>query len=253
MRSGLRGIAKKAAKAVLPASAIARVRLRTLRPDLPALAEYFGTDKWGLHWYASHYQDHLGHLKRRNFNLLEIGVGGHENPIDGGRSLRMWKAYFPKAKIYGIDIFDKSALEESRIRIFRGSQADPDFLFWVARQIGPIDVVIDDGSHVNEHVRASFQLLFPLMPEGGIYVIEDLSSSYWPEFGGNEDPNVSDTSMGMLKCLVDGLNWEEFRGRKPGPLDRHIVAIHLYHNLAFIHKGRNEEGSNKDQHHRVHL
>ena len=59
--------------------------------------------------------------------------------------------------------------------------------------------------------------------------------------------------MGMLKKLVDGLNWEEFRNRELGPFDRHIVSIHFYHKLAFIYKGRNEEGTNKYERHRVHV
>ena len=254
------GIVKDSIKAVIPTSAWLTLKSRVSslkswgqRNDLPALARHFDTDKWGERWYAVHYQRHLAHLKHRRFNLLEIGVGGHEAPDQGGASLRMWKAFFPAAQIYGIDLFDKSALEERRIKIFRGSQADPEFLRWVANRIGRIDVVIDDGSHINEHVIVSFKTLFPLLPDGGIYAIEDLCTSYWPEFGGRDDPAAANTGMGMLKQLVDGINWEEYRVRAPGTFDRMITSVHFYHNLAFVCKGRNEEGSNKDDTHKVHL
>src|SRR5262245_54084192 len=75
--------------------------------DLPALAAYFGTDKWGEHWYARHYQAHFAPLRRRRLRLLEIGIGGYDDPHKGGESLRMWKAYFPNAQIFGLDITDK--------------------------------------------------------------------------------------------------------------------------------------------------
>lgn len=215
------------------------------RNNMPELAMLYGTDKWGLHRYASHYQRHFCHLRNKKFNLLEIGVGGHDAPDKGGASLRMWKAFFPHANIYAIDIFDKSALEESRIRIFRGSQANPDFLRCVVGQIGQIDVVIDDGSHVNEHVISSFKTLFPLLSGNGIYAIEDLQTACWPEFGGSNEPDSPHTSMGMLKRIVDGLNWEEFHNREPEQFDKQISSISFYHNLAFIYKGINIEGTNK--------
>ena len=103
------------------------------------LAEACGTDKWGLHRYTTHYQTHLSHLRSRSFNLLEIGVGGHDAPDVGGASLRMWKAFFPKAHIHPIDIFDKSALQEPRVSIRRGSSADPAFLRSRVARIGRID------------------------------------------------------------------------------------------------------------------
>src|ERR1700688_2245107 len=64
------------------------------RNDLNRLALLFGTDKWGCHWYTQHYERYFGSLKKKRLNLLEIGVGGYENPDEGGESLRMWKAYF---------------------------------------------------------------------------------------------------------------------------------------------------------------
>ena len=236
---------KTCVKSSLSDAAWFALKRRFWRNSLPELAALYGTDKWGLHRYAAHYQRQLWHLKNSRFNLLEIGVGGHDAPDRGGHSLRMWKAFFPRANVFAIDIFDKSALEEERIRIFRGSQADSEFLRAVVREIGIIDVVVDDGSHLNQHVITSFRTLFPLLASDGIYAIEDLQTSYWPAFGGSEDPHSTHTSMGMLKALVDGLNWEEHFNREPAVFDKMITSVHFYHNLAFIRKGHNVEGSNK--------
>jgi hypothetical protein len=238
-------------KSILPRSVRRAVSLYLHRDDLTWLAAYFGTDKWGGHRYARHYVTHLGHLRTRRFNLLEIGVGGFEDPHAGAGSLRMWKAYFPHARIYGLDLFDKSSLQEDRITIFQGSQADPAFLRALVDRIGRIDVVIDDGSHVNAHVVTSVETLFPLLPDGAIYIIEDLQTAYWPLFGGSSDPHADNTSIAWLKARVDGLNWEEVEERAVNPLDRTIASVHLYHNLAFLYKGQNVEGSTRAQVHIV--
>lgn len=220
---------------------------RAERDTLVNLAIRYGTDKWNSHWYMHHYQRHFRHLRRKRIKLLEIGVGGYGSPYQGGASLRMWKDYFPHAMIYGIDIHDKKAFEEDRIRIFQGSQDDPAFLEKVIRETGALDVVIDDGSHINEHVITSFKFLFPLLKDTAIYVVEDTQTSYWPRFGGSStDPDDRRTIMGYFKSLIDCLNHEEFirPGYTPSYFDTHITGMSFYHNLVFIFKGSNTEGSN---------
>lgn len=123
------------------------------------LAILNNTDKHkiGRHEYMSHYQTHFNTFKYKKINLLEIGVGGYERADRGGCSLRMWKRYFTNGKIFSIDIYDKSPQEERRIKIFKGSQIDFNFLDYVLDSIGtPINIIIDDGSHINSHVIESF-------------------------------------------------------------------------------------------------
>src|SRR5262245_39409703 len=170
------------------------VKVALRRHDLEWLAWHFGTDKV-THGYIPQYVRHFNALRARPIRLLEIGVGGHDQPDRGGNSLRMWKAYFPRASIYGLDLFDKSAVAEHRLPIFRGSQNDPDVLMRIAHQIGRLDIVIDDGSHVNAHMRTSVETLFPLLPAGAWYVLEDIATSYWPAFGGSFDLANPETAM----------------------------------------------------------
>ncbi|MDQ2695739.1 MAG: hypothetical protein M3Z21_10260, partial [Pseudomonadota bacterium] len=118
--------------------------------NLKALALIYSTDKWGSHWYSQHYETHFAPLRRKKINVLEIGIGGYKNPKHGGGSLRMWRTYFPKARVFGIDIYDKSLHDERRIKTFKGSQVDDVFMESVLKETGPIDIVIDDGSHKNE-------------------------------------------------------------------------------------------------------
>jgi len=118
--------------------------------------------------YTKYYSEWFNDVKNEPLNFLEIGV-------KGGASLRMWKEYFPNAKIYGIDIKQKCKQhEEDRITIFIGDQKDKDFLEEVAKQIGVLHIVIDDGIHRSAFHIPSFEALFPHVVSGGLYIIEDL-------------------------------------------------------------------------------
>jgi cephalosporin hydroxylase len=146
-----------------------------------------------------------------------------------------------------MDIRDKSFVDEDRITTFVADQSDPESLRAVAGKIGELDVIIDDGSHLSPHILVTFETLFPLLRDGGIYAVEDTQTSYWPEWKGSVDRQDPNTSMSMLKALADGVNYEEFvdEDYEPTYADRHVVAVHFYHNLVIIEKGTNAEGTNK--------
>jgi demethylmacrocin O-methyltransferase len=214
--------------------------------DLGELSTRFGSDKWAsFHWYTQHYSRHFARLRTKPIRLLEIGIGGYQYEDLGGESLRMWQRYFPRGLVYGLDIFPKPGVHGPRIRTVQGDQSDPEFLDELGCRLGPFDIVIDDGSHINDHVKTSFGGLFPHVRSGGLYVIEDLQTAYWPGYGGDDHDLVNaDTSIRMLKALVDGLNYQELRKSNentPFCTDRHVVGLHFYHNLAVIEKGLNVE------------
>jgi len=198
----------------------------------------------GGHYYTPHYDAHFSPLRDKPVTLLEIGVGGYADPNKGGQSLRMWKDYFPRGHIFGLDLYDKSALQEDRITIFQASQVDKAALDRIVNEIGGIDIIIDDGSHINAHVIETFKLLFPRLKSGGIYAVEDLQTAYWEDFGGGKwHPR---NSMNFFSKLTGCLNHQEFPQKRYRPTyyDRHIVSMHFYHNLLFIYKGVNDEPSN---------
>lgn len=222
--------------------------------NLTTLAKLFKTDKWGSHFYTPHYQTHFKKFRFRKIKFLEIGVGGYKDPYSGGSSLRMWKAYFPFAKIYALDIYDKSPHEERRIKIYKGSQVDMDFLQSICNEVGEFDLIVDDGSHVNEHVIESFNFLFQKLKKGGIYVVEDTQTSYWSDYGGtSKDFNKEGTIYNYFKSLIDGLNHQEFMisDYQRSYYDSTIISMHFYHNMIFIYKGDNNEPSNYLQNNKV--
>lgn len=170
---------------------------------LSELALKWGTDKGPHHHnYTPIYGRYLHCLRHEDIDFLEIGVGGYHYPERGGQSLRMWRDYFTRARITGIDVHPKSFTVPD-VQILQGSQVDGAFLQTLP---GPWDVIIDDGSHQCAHVIASFNLLWPLVKPGGIYIVEDTETSYWPEeYGGSTDPQAV-TTMNYFKAVCDSVN-----------------------------------------------
>jgi hypothetical protein len=145
--------------------------------DLSKLASLYGTDKFE-HGYTEIYSIYFEKVKNKKLRILEIGIGGGENTKYGGNSLKMWANYFPESDILGIDIYDKSLLDYRRIKTFQGSQSDEKFL----AQFNNLDIIIDDGSHINSDVIQSFEILFPKLNIGGYYCVEDTQVSGSREF-----------------------------------------------------------------------
>jgi hypothetical protein len=117
--------------------------------DLPKLAVIYGTDKWGVHLYASHYARHFHHLRRKRITLLEIGIGGWDDP----RQVAVSGWYFPNARIVLIRLFRQEPARGKRIRIYRGDQSDEKLLRQIIADVGRPDIIVDDGSHMNRHVQ----------------------------------------------------------------------------------------------------
>ena len=164
--------------------------------SLTELANYHGTDKgtsgpsksWGTHNYTDIYEPYLEGYRQSSINLLEIGLGVKGEHWDsrivhgrnkGGASLRMWFDYFPKAKIYGIDVNECSYLNNDRIITFVGDQGNVEDLDAFVNKFDGVDfdVIIDDGSHRPDHQQVSFSCLFKKLKSGGLYFIEDLLSN----------------------------------------------------------------------------
>ena len=211
--------------------------------------------------YFSAFDFHFERIQGEPLNLLEIG-------IQNGGSLFTWQQYFPQAKITGIDIDPACRqFEEDNIRVFIGDQADAKFLESVNKATGPYDIIIDDGGHTMNQQTTSFKTLFPLLKDGGVYVIEDLHTSYWPAFF-----DSSENTVKMLKCLIDKLHWwaksserashffriknklRRLAGRPDEVLADgasgdyfadNVASIHFYDSICFIYK-------DQVKHHEVH-
>lgn len=103
--------------------------------------------------------------------MLEIG-------IRDGSSLITFRDFFKRGKIVGLDINPETKFKEKRITTYIGSQNSPDVINKIFDDNPKINIVLDDGCHVNELTIESFNLIFERLENGGIYIIEDLACSY---------------------------------------------------------------------------
>lgn len=149
-----------------------------------------GTDKATYHKYCDFYEENL---PGRDFTgrLLEIGV------MDGN-SLRMWREYYPKAKIVGIDIALQSDLRIDGVDLMEMDGTDSTATW----QLGLFDIIVDDGSHMTSDQQASFNYLYyNHLNSGGHYILEDLHTSFWPRY---VDSPVTTIDFLNAKRFADG-------------------------------------------------
>ena len=169
---------------------------------------------------------------RRPVRFLEIGVSH-------GGSLQMWRRYLgPEATIVGVDIDPRCSRfdgEAATVRI--GSQTDAAFLRSVVDEMGGVDIVLDDGSHVARHQRASFDVLFPLLADGGLYVVEDVHTSYWSNFGGGL--RRRGTWIEQTKAVIDDVHRPYHRRRTRAlPEGSGVARVTVHDSITVFEKRR---------------
>ncbi len=139
--------------------------------ELAKLAVKYGTDKWEKHSYIPTYFDMFNKIRFSVKKVLEIGI------LEGA-SLFMWRDFFPNAQIYGIDVNEeciKLMEGEKRIKAFKYDQTSTEDLHELIDKIGSdLDIVIDDGSHVQKHQYNTCLTLMPLLNKDVTYIIEDV-------------------------------------------------------------------------------
>ena len=185
--------------------------------------------KW---WhYFGVYERHFGPFRGRPVRLLEFGV------FHGG-SLQMWKHYLgEQAQIVGVDINPQcAALAEPGIEIVIGDQEDPATHKRLRDRFGEFDIVIDDGGHTMAQQIVTFQELYPAIKAGGIYLAEDLHTSYFADWGGGV--RKPGTFIEFSKQLIDQLYaWYPVNGQ----LQRDLITntaygLHFYDSILVIEK-----------------
>ncbi|WP_296001152.1 class I SAM-dependent methyltransferase [Rugamonas sp.] len=186
--------------------------------------------KW-MHYFEI-YERHFHQFRGRPLTMMEFGV------LHGG-SLQMWKWYFgAEAQIHGVDINPRCAeLAEDRITIHIGDQESRESLRNLTLTVPKCDIVLDDGGHTMLQQRTTFEELWSHLNVGGVYLCEDMHTSYWPGFfgGGYKQPH---TFMEYTKNLIDQLN--AWYTRDPAlavnDFTRSAFAIHYYDSIMVIEK-----------------
>jgi hypothetical protein len=191
--------------------------------SLQAIGARHGTDKAG--GLLTIYETFLHPLREKEVAVLEIGVYR-------GASLRTWRDYFQYGRVYGIDIRPEAEVHaDDRIKVFIGSQADTAFLNGVADESGPLDVIVDDGSHRAHDQIASLLHLWACVKPGGFYIVEDTHASYLSQFDMSYRNPAS--AIELLKGVVDDIHnqWHTH----PTTLE-HLEAAHFFNKTCLLRK-----------------
>ncbi|MDR1696404.1 MAG: class I SAM-dependent methyltransferase [Endomicrobium sp.] len=207
----------------------------------------FVSDKWMHYFFIYDLLFYKFIAENKPVTLLEIGV-------QNGGSLEIWGKYLPdNSKIYGVDITpDCCKLKFGKnIRFHLGSASDPKFMNDVFKDIN-FDIILDDGSHICNDVVKTFKNMFPKLKNGGVYVVEDLHTSYWGYYGGGLFKKSS--SVEFFKNLIDSLNSDYFKHGKRDMVrnffykkhikfleeyNRHIQSIQFFDSVCAIYKYNN--------------
>jgi SAM-dependent methyltransferase len=202
------------------------------------LQEYFDNNKGKLIHKWLHYFDiyhrHFQPYRKKPVTILEFGV------FQGG-SLQMWRHYFgKKARIIGVDINPKcKELEEKGIEIYIGDQEDRKFLKKLMKKVGKVDVVIEDGGHTMNQQINTFEEVYPYVKDGGVFLIEDLHTSYWNEYGGGY--RKPGTFIEYAKAHLDYLNaWHsrDSESFKVNQFTETVKGMHVYDSIIVFDKGQ---------------
>ncbi|MCG9885978.1 MAG: class I SAM-dependent methyltransferase [Cyanobacteria bacterium] len=186
-------------------------------------------NKW-IHYFDV-YESHFQRFRGQPITLVEIGV------FKGG-SLGLWRHYFgEEAIIYGIDV-DPACQQfaQGNTKIIIGDQGDRAFLKSLLEQLPPMDILIDDGGHTMEQQIATFEVLYPHIKDGGVYLCEDCHTSYWSAYGGSD--RGGDTFLEYSKNWVDSLHYWHQRSpyQEPDAIAQSAKSIHFYDSIVAIEK-----------------
>lgn len=163
---------------------------------LADLCERYGSDKgvnnpenypfkWLPHTYTDYYSRLFAHCRQHIHSVFECGIGTNNPELlssmgengKPGASLRVWRDYFPQAKVIGADIDKEILFSEERIATYYVDQTNPDEIqqLWQEVEQEHFDLMIDDGLHTFAAGVCLFEHSIHKLAEHGIYIIEDVA------------------------------------------------------------------------------
>ena len=155
--------------------------------DLSELFNKYGSDK-DRNGYTQLYHTLFDKMKDEPIVMLEIGIGtmipgAHSSMVgyslegyNPGGSLRAWRDFFSKGRIIGADVQpDTQFTDEPRIETYLCDSTNYNDVNQFTEKLDvKFDIIIDDGSHYDQHQMITLQNFYKHLKPGGIYIIEDI-------------------------------------------------------------------------------
>ena len=173
----------------------------TQRTDLCNILEKHGSDKCSnWHNYSALYDYFFKHFRDEEINFFEVG-------IYHGSSVKSWREYFSKAKIYTADVDKETFLTISDLDVesFYCDQDNPQSIqsMWKSNSLNDteFDVIIDDGKHEFISNLNFFKESIHKLKSGGIFIVEDLTVSTYDSFERILSNLKNEYSLDYIKLL----------------------------------------------------
>ena len=155
------------------------------------------SDKLHHHGYHRIYPWFISHFKNQPINLLEIGIQQTD-------SIKLWKSYFDDINFFGIDI-DLKKFDDPTVKLYQVDQSKEEELINFTNNVGvEFDIIIDDGSHIPGHQKLTLKTFWKILKPGGVYIIEDIETSYWGKselYGYKFDSNSINLFKSFKNCI----------------------------------------------------
>ena len=106
----------------------------------------------------------------------------------------------------------------------------------MAKDIPRIDVLIDDGGHTMQQQINTFEELFHHIDKNGVYLCEDLHTSYWDSHDGGYKRHG--TFIEYSKQFIDYINaWYSMSSRlSVTDFTKSVDSLHYYDSILVIEK-----------------
>jgi hypothetical protein len=199
-------------------------KLRNIYDSVPYLSIKYES-------YFSTYEELLKNYVGRPVTFVEVGV------FNGG-SLFMWREYLgPEARIIGIDLNPGAkSWEKHGFEIYIGDQASEDFWKNFFNDVGPVDVLIDDGGHTNRQQITTVDCAIENIRNGGVLIVEDVHTSYFREFG---NP-WSRSFIKFTARIVDSINSRASALKSNGPkYSERVHKVSYFESIVAFHVDTN--------------
>jgi len=179
--------------------------------------------------YFPVYERLFSPLRGRSVTFVEVGVLG-------GGSLEMWRRFFgDQARIIGVDFNENArSLERDGFEIFIGSQSDVELWRRVFAAVGEVDVILDDGGHTTLQQVTTLVECLPHVRDGGLVVVEDVHSSYLPQFG-----NPSRGSFAsMVSRWSESIHRRYFEDPVSASFAQAVYSLEVFSSIVAFHVDR---------------
>lgn len=189
--------------------------------------------KWNN--YFEVYDKILNPYIGKNPKMLEIGVAH-------GGSVELWLKYFDnEVDLHAVDInkdFLDYKFDDAKVNYACVDQSSLEHWNAYLSSHSNFDIIIDDGSHDSDHQIITLLTLFPILNDGGIYIVEDTHTSYWPEWGGGL--HKKGTFIEFAKQLLDLLHAPHIRESAPPALEKafkNLKSVTFHNSMVVLEKG----------------